>query len=165
MDNYSALIKQNSNNYPYVIAYKTSDITISSAGVATIGSYDSVYPTDASGTIFNVGAGKFIAPVKGLYQFNVNFSVHNQSASSNDVMRFGLICYNGFSGYPTVSYAYDEMEKFSGASDNETTLLKSLSASFMMHKNATVALYNEDMEDTLVISQVCFNGYLVTAFN
>lgn len=159
MNTYSALIKQNSANYPYCVAYKTSGTTIT-GGPTIITSYNSVSPNAASGTIFNLTDGQFVAPVKGLYQFNVNFSVENQSSTSGDTMRFGLVCSSVFTG-PTEIYAYDEMEE----QPSGHVLLKSISGSFMMSPNATVGLYYQDMQDTLIVTQITFNGYLVAAFN
>lgn len=165
MDNFLALFIQNRGNYPYFVATKSTATTITGESIQYITNYNTVYPGDASGTIFNVPNGKFKAPVKGLYQFNINFSVVNQSAVSNDGMTFeikvegnGVI--DGFVNTDTVNI-WDEMEQ----QPNDAMLMKTIAHSFMLKQGALVGFYFSSMEDTLTLERVSFNAYLVTAFS
>lgn len=156
--------KEGEGGYPYFIATRSVDISIggNSNALALI---PFNYDLTDNGSNFNTSTYQFVAPIRGLYQFNVGLSIINNDISGADEVddshTWGFRKNNGITG----AISYELADNWGNRTNNASELSRGFSISVSMNVNDTMAVYYQGKNDAeILMSSSIFSGHLVKEF-
>ena len=135
----------------YIVASRTADLLIGQDSINQ-GTIFNVILEQSTKTCYDIPTQCFTAPVNGLYYFKTHFSMVNNSASSDDSLRWGYRIVR-ISGLTTYRLSGDNFDALT-TTDREMTF--TLSMTMSLNDGDKVYLYSEGWTtETILMSNRC----------